>query len=213
VKIDRELAVYYEERASEYDDFYERNDYNAELQKLRKWVARHTRNRTVLEVAAGTGFWTSTVASSAKSVTAIDCNAEVLTLASHRSMGDHVCLVQADAFALPNFGSKFQVGMAHLWWSHIEKQRRYEFLLHLAERLDPGGTLLMIDQLYTPHCPKRSRTHCGNRFELRLANGFLFEIVKNYVQPATLRSDLAPFSQKIWLTKTKHFWAARAILR
>src|SRR3954470_22030174 len=64
------IEAYYRERASEYDEFYRIREHSTDLARLRAWLVRCARGRTILEVAAGTGYWTKVVASVAKAVTA-----------------------------------------------------------------------------------------------------------------------------------------------
>ena len=47
---------------------------------------------------------------------------------------------------LPHLPDGFDLGMAHLWWSHLRKQERATFLARFAAHLEPGATLLMIDE-------------------------------------------------------------------
>jgi ubiquinone/menaquinone biosynthesis C-methylase UbiE len=81
----------------------------------------YARGRTILEVAAGTAYWTEAVASVAKVITATDNNPETLAIAAKPRLGRHVSLLAADAYSLPEFTETFDAGMVHLWWSHVEK--------------------------------------------------------------------------------------------
>jgi len=142
------MKEYYRQRASQYDRFYEVPERYHDLVGLKAWLVERVRGRTVLEVAAGTGYWTEVAATAAEAITATDYNHEPLSIAVDRRLGPHVTLLTADAYAMPKFACRFEVGMAHLWWSHVERQRRQEFLSHFASRLQPQATLLMIDQTY-----------------------------------------------------------------
>ena len=140
------LTDYYRKRASEYDTLYTAAAWQSELAVLRDWLVARVCGRTVLEVAAGTGYWTAVAAPMASTITATDINPEMLAIASAKDLGAHVALVQADCWMLPQFPGAFEVGMAHLWWSHVRKQDRSRFLSHFASRLRKRATLLMIDQ-------------------------------------------------------------------
>ena len=142
------MRAYYRERAPEYDLLYAVPAYQDDLATLRGWLEPHVVGASVLEVAAGTGYWTEAAAPFARAITATDCNVETLAVAARRRLGPKVTLVEADAYALPDFGAGFEVGMAHLWWSHVEKERRPAFLSGLAARLRPNATLLMLDQRF-----------------------------------------------------------------
>ena len=109
-------------------------------ERLKSWLVEHVRGRHILEIAAGTGYWTEAAAAVAKAITATDYNPEMLAIAAARNLGSNVNLRTADAFALPKFGSPFDAGMAHMWWSHVGKERRQEFLSHFVSRLEPRAS-------------------------------------------------------------------------
>jgi demethylmenaquinone methyltransferase/2-methoxy-6-polyprenyl-1,4-benzoquinol methylase len=210
------MEKYYRERAQAYDELYKTSEWQDDLPRLKAWVAAHTAGRNVLEVAAGTGFWTAAAGPAAKAITATDRNPEMLALAAKRRLGPHVTLLAADAHALPAFGSPFGVGMAHLWWSHVEKQRERQFLLHFSSRLRPGATLLMIDQIYVKgySLPAFRRDRLGNRYELRtLENGRVFQIVKNYPTVDELRQSVGSACDDVRIIRLPYFWALRARIR
>src|SRR5262245_4675908 len=97
------MEAYYRERASEYDKFYQVPARDDDLARLKEWLIGHASGRTILEVAAGTGYWTEAAASVAKAITATDVNPEMLAIAAQRDLGPHVTLLPADAYALPDF--------------------------------------------------------------------------------------------------------------
>jgi SAM-dependent methyltransferase len=209
------LADYYRARATHYDGLYQYAAWRDDLAWLKAWLIERVRGRTVLEVAAGTGHWTEVAAAGAAAVTATDLNPETLAFASRRPYRGRVALLAADAFSLPDFPDRFEVGMAHLWWSHVETGRRREFLAHLASRLEPGGVVLMIDQRPTaPFCHPASRWDAeGNRYERRtLPGGAVFEIIKNYPEPGELVEQLREFCVRTVVTPLHYFWALEAHL-
>jgi demethylmenaquinone methyltransferase/2-methoxy-6-polyprenyl-1,4-benzoquinol methylase len=205
--------VYYRERAATYDTFYDVPEFAEELTHLKGWLIENARDQTILEVAAGTGYWTEAAASVAKAITATDYNPEVLAIASGRRLGSHVTLLKADAYALPDFAPRFDMGMAHLWWSHVDKAKQQTFLAEFTSHLKPGATILMIDQLYSRSfcAPAWRRDRRGNRFELRtLADGTDYEILKNYPRPEAVSDSLAVVCEDISVLKLRYFWALRA---
>ncbi|HXN16613.1 MAG TPA: class I SAM-dependent methyltransferase, partial [Usitatibacter sp.] len=56
------LEQYYAKRASQYEQVYEKPERQHELEWLRGRIPELFRNRTVLEVACGTGYWTQFIA-------------------------------------------------------------------------------------------------------------------------------------------------------
>jgi ubiquinone/menaquinone biosynthesis C-methylase UbiE len=210
------MEIYYRERAREYDKFYEIPERQHDLARLKSWLVDRVRGRTILEVAAGTGYWTETAAAVARAITATDYNPEMLAIAATRKLGPHVTLRTADAFALPEFPSKFDAGMAHLWWSHVGKERRQEFLSHFASRLQPGAVVLMIDQVFVEGRTSTAsrQDEWGNLLTLRtLENGATFEIIKNYPSSEELHNDFAQVCQDIEIMLLPHFWALSARVR
>jgi SAM-dependent methyltransferase len=210
------MQQYYRARAPEYDLFYELPERQNELADLKAWLIERTKGRTILEIAAGTGYWTEVAAPHARAITAIDYNSETLAIAARRPLGPHVRLLTADAYSLPHFAGGFDAGMAHLWWSHIERQRLRSFLSHFASRLSPGATLLMIDQLYVEgFCSPISRKDSsGNQYTTRqLRDGRTYEIIKNFPEPGEPEDSLGEVCQNINVVRLRHFWALSAQLR
>ncbi|HVC60894.1 MAG TPA: class I SAM-dependent methyltransferase [Acetobacteraceae bacterium] len=207
------LAEYYRKRAAEYDAFYADPARQADLAVLRDWLAGLTRGRRILEVAAGTGYWTATAAPVAAAITATDINAETLAIAGNRQPGAHVTLLRADAWNLPLLPERFDLGMAHLWWSHLRKRDRAAFLARFATHLEPGATLLMIDETLVANvgAPISRRDADGDTWQRRwLANGERFEIVKNYPDAAELAQSVGEACEDVRVLELKHFWALSA---
>jgi ubiquinone/menaquinone biosynthesis C-methylase UbiE len=207
------LEDYYRSRAPEYDRFYQNPARQNDLARLRAWLTDYVRDRTILEVAAGTGYWTEVAAPVCKAITATDPVTETLAFAAKRRLGSNVLLRTADAYDLSQFNSMFDTGMAHFWWSHIEKQRQLEFLSRFMRCLEPDALVLMIDQIYVEGiCPTMSRyDEWHNRYELRtLQNGATYEIVKNYPSDEELKASFAQFGKDIRIMRLDHFWALSA---
>jgi SAM-dependent methyltransferase len=210
-----QMEAYYRARASEYDVFYRIPEHKSDLARLARWVVEHTRGRTVLEVAAGTGYWTGIAARVARRVVATDFNANTLAIAAKRCLGGPVDFRAADAYRLPSLPLQFEVAMAHLWWSHVERQRRKELLLHLSSKLEPKGTLLMIDQNFVPgfSAEESRRDKSGNRYEIRtVGTGSRFEIIKNYPSAGDLRNSLEAVCCHIQVIRLRYFWAVRGTI-
>jgi demethylmenaquinone methyltransferase/2-methoxy-6-polyprenyl-1,4-benzoquinol methylase len=206
---------YYRARAPEYDLFYKELDLQDELAQLKAWIIERTKGRTILEVAAGTGYWTKVVASVAKAITATDYSPEPLAIAAKRRLGPHVILLTADAYSLPHFTAAFDAGMAHLWWSHVEKQRLKRFLSHFASRLSPGARLLMIDTLYVEgfNSPISREDSWGNQYTIRqLRDGSTYEIVKNFPRPGEPEETVKDLCKDVSVIRLRHFWALSAHL-
>jgi len=210
------MQQYYRARAIEYDLFYQVPERLSELTLLQAWLIERTRGLTILEVAAGTGYWTEIVAPFAQAITATDLNAETLEIAATRRLGQHVILQTADAYSLPRSTTIFDVGMAHLWWSHVERQKCESFLSHFASRLRPAATLLMIDQLYVEGftSPLSREDRWGNQYTVRkLKDGSTYEIIKNFPRPGEPEEFFKKMCKNINVLRLQHFWALSAQVR
>jgi SAM-dependent methyltransferase len=207
------LAEYYRKRAAEYDAFYTDPERQADLAVLRDWLVAAARGRRILEVAAGTGYWTAVAAPVAAAITATDIHPEMLAIAAGRQLGAHVTLRRADAWDLPHLPGAFDLGMAHLWWSHLRKQQRTAFLTRFAARLEQGATLLMIDENLVTNvgAPISRSDAAGDTWQRRwLATGERFEIIKNYPDRVELEHSLAELCDDIRVLELNHFWALSA---
>lgn len=90
-----EQMAYYRAGAAEYDQPYAEYE---NLQRLLAVVDELPIAGDVLELACGTGQWTTLLAARARSVTAVDAAAEVLALARARTASPTVQFLQADLF-------------------------------------------------------------------------------------------------------------------
>jgi SAM-dependent methyltransferase len=210
------MEAYYRERAAVYDEFYQVGRRKDDLVALRSWVVERAQDRTILEVAAGTGYWTEVAAPVAKAITATDYNPETLAIAAQRRLGPHVTLTVADAYQLPEFSGTFDAGMAMLWWSHVPKQRRREFLKHFTSRLAPGALVLMLDQFYIEgiSSPISRKDAWDNFYAVRtLSNGAKYEIVKNYPGDEELIDAFSDVCDEMVVTRLREFWTISARVR
>lgn len=208
------LKTYYKHRALEYDDIYKLRHRQADLARLRRWVTRHVNGKTVLEIAAGTGYWTQVCSRSARLVVATDYNANTLAVAAGRRLGSKVSFVTADAFRLPAFETQFEVGIAMLWWSHLKKREQGKFIAQFLSRLAPGAKLLLVDEAYRRDAAKNLMSRhdrSGDRYEIRVGeDDVLYEIVKNYPDDDDLRRSLSDYCDRVRITQLGHFWSVSA---
>ena len=69
-----ELKDYYSKRAKDYEQIYSREDpvRQSELNKIKDELISLFKNKSVLEAACGTGYWTEVISKTAKQVLAFD---------------------------------------------------------------------------------------------------------------------------------------------
>jgi len=137
------LRDYYESRAPEYDAIYRRPERQDDLAALRTDIPPLVAGRRVLEVAAGTGYWTQHIAKTALSVVATDINPAPLAIAESRDYGQTPVRFQlADAFALEGIEGNFDALFAGFWLSHVPVRDLPSFLEQVRRRLGyhPGAS-------------------------------------------------------------------------
>jgi ubiquinone/menaquinone biosynthesis C-methylase UbiE len=135
---------YYRHRAAEYD---ETSYFDLELVWPRVDAILDRLNPTgaTLELACGTGVWTSRLAARVPSLLAVDTSPEVVAVARRR-VGRDVEFVLADAFALPLRAAQFDTVFFAAWMSHVPTDRFAEFWTTLGRLLRPGGRAVFMDE-------------------------------------------------------------------
>ena len=85
-KIDDEMKAYYRARAAEYETIYYRDDLarRKELADAVDALVILAQDKSVLEFACGTGYWTAAMGKSARSITALDFSAEMVEQAKRK---------------------------------------------------------------------------------------------------------------------------------
>jgi SAM-dependent methyltransferase len=212
------MEEYYRRRAGEYDRIYDergRPDRQRDLRRLKRWLVPLARGRTILEVAAGTGYWTAVAAPVAKRIVATDYNAETLDICRAKELGGHIECRVADAYALPELPHAFDLGMAFLWWSHVPKRRRHAFLAGFAARLQQGADVLMMDENFVEGFSSEVfADEAGDTFQpRRLDNGQPFDVLKNYPSVQELEASLGEVLDGVEVLSLKYYWAARGRVR
>jgi demethylmenaquinone methyltransferase/2-methoxy-6-polyprenyl-1,4-benzoquinol methylase len=189
-----ELIEYYRRRAGEYEAFYAKPERQADLLLLKKKLAELLKNARVLEVACGTGYWTTVIGNAAGSITATDVADEPMNIARAKDYPKkNVTFVEADAYALPEGLGRFDAAFAGFWWSHVPRERIAQFVASLHARLEPGARVLLLDNLYVEgnSTPISEVDTAGNTYQLRtLADGSTFRVMKNFPSKDELRTLL-----------------------
>jgi ubiquinone/menaquinone biosynthesis C-methylase UbiE len=210
------LGEYYRQRAAEYDEVYLKPERQDDLAQLRQLLPPLVAGRRVLEIAAGTGYWTAVLATSAASVTATDLNAETIAIAAQRDYGTaDVRLLTADAFQLGAVPGDFDVVFCGFWWSHILRADIPRFLAGLRARVAPGASLVLLDNRHVPgsnHPVTRTGRDGDTYQERRLADGRSYEVLKNFPTRAQLTADLAGQATTPAWTELEFFWLAACVL-
>lgn len=198
---DRMLA-YYAARAPEYDDWYLRRGrydrgplhtvaWQAELDAASLWLDRLPVGGEIVELAAGTGWWSPLLAGKGE-LWLYDAVGEPLDRARERLLAHglraHIHL--RDAWADPD--RPVDALFTGFWLSHVPRARLGDFLAIARRWLRPGGTYAFVDsrpdresgatdQVVRPDAEVSLR---------RLSDGREFLIPKVFYEPAELEAAL-----------------------
>jgi demethylmenaquinone methyltransferase/2-methoxy-6-polyprenyl-1,4-benzoquinol methylase len=196
-----DLVAYYEARAAEYDDWYLRRGryargpvhdaaWHAELDQAGAWLDALPISGEIVELAAGTGWWSPLLASKGE-LWLYDAAEAPLDRARDRLLAHRLRahIHVRDAWAEPD--RKVDAVVANFWLSHVERSRTGAFL-ELARRwLKPGGIFAFIDSLPDPQSGAADHEPPADDVAVRrLADGREFTIVKVFREPAQLEAAL-----------------------
>jgi demethylmenaquinone methyltransferase/2-methoxy-6-polyprenyl-1,4-benzoquinol methylase len=195
------MVAYYKARASEYDDWYLRRGryargaihdaaWDAELDAAGRWLDALPITGQIVELAAGTGWWSPLLATKGE-LSMYDAAPAPLDRARERLVahGLRAHLHVRDAWAEPD--RRVDVVFTGFWLSHVERARLADFLALVRRWLVPGGRFAFIDSLPDPasgaadHPPP-----ADDRSVRRLDDGRSFDIVKVYRSPDELADAL-----------------------
>jgi SAM-dependent methyltransferase len=211
------LGDYYAARAAEYDDVYRKPERQGDLARLKRLLPPLVAGKRVLEIAAGTGYWTRVLASTAAHIMATDLNAETIAIATQRDYGPAaVALRTADAYQLDAVPGEFDLVFCGFWWSHIVRADIPRFLAGVHGRTGPGTVLVLVDNRYVEgsNSPISRAGPDGDTYQRRiLADGRDYEVVKNFPSREQLAADLEPAATDLAWTELEYYWVASCVLR
>jgi SAM-dependent methyltransferase len=200
---DAEMRTYYAARAPEYDDWYLRRGrygrgpvhdlaWQIELDEATQWLDRLPLRGDIVELAAGTGWWSPLLAQKGE-LSISDAVPEPLDRARERLVAHglraHIHVRDAWEPAERQVDAVF----CGFWLSHVPRARLAAFLDVVRGWLRPGGRFAFIDSRDDPasgavdHPPV---TGDGTAVR-RLADGREFRIPKVFYEPDELRDALA----------------------
>lgn len=200
---DPDLIAYYQARAPEYDDWYLRRGryehgpihdaaWHAELDAAGRWLDGLRLRGRVVELAAGTGWWSPLLAASAGELWLYDAAEAPLERAHERLLahGLRAHLHVRDAWAEPD-GEPADGLFAGFWLSHVERARTGDFLALAGRWLAPGGRIALLDSLPDPRSGAVDHPDpSADRAVRRLADGREFTITKVFRTPDEISADL-----------------------
>lgn len=142
-----EQIRYYRARALEYDatSLPPDDPFATDTERIRSALKDFDPRGRVLELAAGTGQWTATLAEDADVVRAIDASPEMLRLNAEKTRDPRVEYVAADAFAVEP-DAAWDVVFFGFFLSHVPMARFGPFWDLVRGLLAPGGRVFFVDE-------------------------------------------------------------------
>jgi SAM-dependent methyltransferase len=198
---DPDMVAYYEARAPEYDDWYLRRGrydhgpianavWQSELDRATLWLDGLALGPVIVELAAGTGWWSPLLAQKGE-LWAFDAAEAPLDRARSRLVAHHLRahLHVRDAWAPPD--READALFTGFWLSHVPRPDLDAFLRLARGWLGSGGTFAFIDSLPDPESGARDHASpAADRSVRRLADGREFEIPKVYYEPRELEAAI-----------------------
>ncbi len=199
---DADLVAYYEARAPEYDDWYLRRGrydhgpianavWQSELDRATLWLDSLPLGPVIVELAAGTGWWSPLLAQKGE-LWAFDAAEAPLERARRRLLahGLRAHLHVRDAWSTPD--RTVDAVFCGFWLSHVERDRLAAFLAIVRRWLRPGGSFAFVDSRPDPESGAVDHdAPRDDRATRRLDDGRTFVIPKVYWTPAELEAALA----------------------
>jgi SAM-dependent methyltransferase len=202
ISMDPEMVAYYEARAPEYDDWYLRRGryshgliddmaWAADLDRAAVWLDTLPWRGEIVELAAGTGWWSPLLASRGE-LWCYDAAPGPLDRARERLIahGLRAHLHLRDAWAEPD--RSVDGLFAGFWLSHVDRAALPTFLAIARRWLRPGGLFAFIDSRPDPASGTvdRQTAPAPDRARRRLADGRESIIPKILYEPVDLESAL-----------------------
>lgn len=198
--LDEQLA-YYRERAPEYDRWWQRSHqyalpseakdtWDREVRALEAWVASLDLTGTGLELACGTGVWTSALVATARHLTAVDGAPETIAINRAKPGHDSIEFVTADVFEWRPV-KRYDFVFFSFWYSHVPPSRWQQFWSLVEEALQPTGRAVFIDNAFRPDAWPFRPPDGYEQARTDLSSGNAYRVVKRYFEPAQLDAELA----------------------
>lgn len=215
--MNHDIVSYYKDRASEYEKIYHNPAEQEDLRIATTVFQDLFAQKTVLEIACGTGYWTERIAKTATSVLATDINQSVIDIAMQRKTGN-ITFEIADMFELDR-SETFDGVFGGFIWSHILLEDLDRFLNRVAGFLKPAGTLVFADcsaVAGTKHDLKNivKTDDRGNTFQNRtLEDGSRHLVLKNFPTKDFLVQKLSTIADEINFIELEYYWIVSCKLK
>ncbi len=206
------LVQYYQERAAEYEEIYNRPGRQDDLKTLTALLRGEFHSKQVLELGCGTGYWTERIAQTAASIDASDINERVIEIARQKNYGTTTVNFSRSDFYEHKSEKKYKAFFGGFIWSHIPIKDLRLFLMNINNLVKTGNTLVFIDNNYVEgsSLPVTETDPEGNTFQIRvLSDGSSHRVLKNFPSPNFVLKQLEGVGMEIEWTALQYFWMVK----
>ncbi len=210
----KSIVDYYRARAPEYEQIYYRDvpERRKEIDDECVKVKAIAKDKTVLDLACGTGYWSRVASETAKEIVASDIAPEMIIQAKTKKYNCRVEFVMSDLYHLPFKPNSFDLTFLGFWLSHEPKQNYSVLFDSITVPLKPDGQIWMIDNnppAEGSHVDSTGADEYGNNLKVRrLDNGNEYVILKNYFSKEELERILSERFRLIDFVFKKYYWSA-----
>jgi demethylmenaquinone methyltransferase/2-methoxy-6-polyprenyl-1,4-benzoquinol methylase len=212
-----EQRAYYQARAPEYDEWWQRRgrfdggpamaeEWDREVAQVAAALETFGATGDVLELAGGTGWWTARLARTAAHLTVVDSSPESLELNRKRVGRPDVDYLVADAITWQPLRT-YDAVFFSFWLSHVPRPRFSDFWSLVRSCLAPGGRVFLIDnrhptrEIADPYVIERD----SDLEVRRLHDGREFQVVEIFYEPEELQSRLGAEGWTATIDTTRWF--------
>lgn len=205
------IKTYYKDRAPIYDSsMYFRNEPGRidDVKRIGALLKKLFKQREIIEVACGTGYWTGLLSGVAKKIKATDAVEEVLDIARNKKYSCPVDFEISDANKLAYVDKDFTGGVACFWFSHMLKKNTPKFLKEFHRVLKTGSIVFLCDNVL--HKEDSELIQKGeNTFRIRKIGDKKYKVIKNYYTEKMLKEIFRPYAKnaKVDIMFGKWAWA------
>ena len=209
---------FYQARAPEYDQWWQRRgryddgpedaaEWNRQTQRVAQAVDTFGPVGDVLELAAGTGWWTQHLARTAGTLTVVDSSRETLRINRERVARPDVTYLVADIFGWrPD--RRYDTVFFSFWLSHVPRPLFEKFWALVGSCLRPDGRAFLIDNRRDPTRIAQDPYIVDEADDVqrrRLSDGSEHRVVKVFYEPDQLTQRLRQLGWAADLAGTSRF--------
>lgn len=197
----QELFDYYNERAPEYEEFYDGHTsarkidpalIRKEIAEIKEILPDYVKG-SILDVACGTGYWLPYYYKDCPRITLVDQSENVLSECRKKiaelGIADKTEVLRADIFSHRFTPQKFDTVLIAFLISHFSDEEIDGLLESVRAAVNPGGSFIFIDNIWNEMVESFAFRKYGTHTRY-LKDGRQFRILKRYFTPDDM-SELA----------------------